>query len=296
MSERQIKVLPITNYLNQKVIFDLLAVIEDGFSQVKNLSMSNEEGKSKESKVGGEIGLSNAFGLLGVGTRLKASLGSGSHDIDKTSTSEERVHTPASLFSKVLTYLNDEQLLKQIDLPSDLNDLRPGEFVQFNCLLQQNPLVSLLDSIEQFGVMAMRLEGKKESKGKDSNSEILKQIKAIKSSLTQNEFIDLICTINSDQELKAVLPVYLDFFFNKNMNELIDGNFTVVGKVIKVVNEENDHINLFRNTGFKLFRQEALDELFKSFEVGMDNQLEIPEIISKINKPALLVLPIAIYT
>ncbi|GAQ19125.1 hypothetical protein OPHB3_3084 [Oceanobacillus picturae] len=195
MLEKNIRVLPITSYLNQKVVFDLLAVIEDGFSQVKNLSASNEKGKSNESKFNGQIGMSNAFGLLGIGTKLRASLGSGSHDIGKTSTTEERVHTPASLFSKILTFLKDEQLLKQIHLPTDLNGLRSGEFVQFNCLLQQNPLVSLLESIEQFGVMAIRMEGQKGSKSKNSNSEILRQIKTIKSSLTQNEFLDLICKL-----------------------------------------------------------------------------------------------------
>lgn len=100
---------------------------------------------------------------------------------------------------------------------------------------------------------------------------MLKQIKAIKNSLTQNDFVDLICTINQKENLKAVLPVYLDYFFNNNMNELIDGNFTVVGKVVKVVNEEESNINLFRNTGFKLFKQETLEDMFDSFEDGEKN-------------------------
>src|SRR5690625_1221692 len=98
MVEKSNRILPITSYLNQKIVFDLLAVIEDGFSQVKNLSVSNEEGKTEESKAGGEIGLSNAFVLLCIATKLKASLGYDSHELDKTSTTEERVHTPASLF------------------------------------------------------------------------------------------------------------------------------------------------------------------------------------------------------
>lgn len=153
------RVLPITSYLNQKIVFDLLAVIDDGFSQVKSLNVSNEEGKDKNSKVGGEIGLSNAFGLLGIGTKMRATIGDNSHNLDKTTSSEERVHTPASLFSKILVYLEDEHLLKQIETPDDLKQLEAGDFVQFNCLLQQNPLVSLLDSIEQFGIMAIRLEG-----------------------------------------------------------------------------------------------------------------------------------------
>lgn len=162
MEVKNNRTLPITSYLNQKIVFDLLAVIEDGFSQVKNLSISNEESKSKELKGGGEIGLSNAFGLLGIGTKLKSSLSSSSHDLDRSSTSEERVHTPASLFSKVLAYLKDKDLIHQIKEPTDLEHLNSGEFVQFKCLLQQNPLVSLLESIEQFGVMAIRMERKKE--------------------------------------------------------------------------------------------------------------------------------------
>lgn len=43
MSKRS--VFTVTTYLNQNVVFDLLAVIEDGFSQVTNLNISNTEGK-----------------------------------------------------------------------------------------------------------------------------------------------------------------------------------------------------------------------------------------------------------
>lgn len=123
----------------------------------------------------------------------------------------------------------------------------------------------------------------------------MKQIKAIKDSLTQNQFVDIICTINNTENLKAVLPVYLDYFFNNNMNELIDGNFTVVGKVIKIVNDHESNINLFRNTGFKLFQQDVLEGMFESFKSGMGNQIDIPEISTKIGTPSILVLPISIY-
>lgn len=119
----------------------------------------------------------------------------------------------------------------------------------------------------------------------------------MRESLTQHDMIDLISTIKTSHEtIKAVLPVYIDFFFNRSMNEIIDGNYTVVGKVVKVVLDQTDSINLFRNTGFKLFKQNALEEMFTSFNDQVDEQLELPEIITRINEPALLVIPIAIYS
>lgn len=80
------------------------------------------------------------------------------------------------------------------------------------------------------------------------------------------------------------------------MNEIIDGDFTVIGKVVKVVNDFDDNINLFRNTGFKLFKQKALDDLFNSMKNGMVEKLDFPNVQSRILYPSLLVMAIAIYS
>ncbi|HLR68387.1 hypothetical protein [Virgibacillus alimentarius] len=49
-------VLPITNYLNQKIVIDLLAVIEDGFAEVTNLNISTTKGSTITGIVDGEGG------------------------------------------------------------------------------------------------------------------------------------------------------------------------------------------------------------------------------------------------
>ncbi|MGG3920428.1 hypothetical protein ABEV41_00510 [Geobacillus thermodenitrificans] len=291
------EILPITIYLNQKIVFDLLAVIDDGFSQVTKLNISNQEGKKNGVDGSAEIGISNAFGLFGVKSKINAR--KEKTQTESSSKSEEKVHTPTSLFVKLLSYLEEINLVKDINNKSNLINLKSGEFVRFSSTLEQNPLVSLLESLEQIGVMAIRLESesKKKSKAQKEDQNILKQIKGMRKSLTQHDMIDLISTIKTSHEtIKAVLPVYIDFFFNRSMNEIIDGNYTVVGKVVKVVLDQTDSINLFRNTGFKLFKQNALEEMFTSFNDQVDEQLELPEIITRINEPALLVIPIAIYS
>ncbi|MCY8565639.1 DUF6414 family protein [Bacillus sonorensis] len=285
--------LPITSYLNQKIVFDLLAVIEDGFAQVTNISSASGKDEKTNFEGNAEIGIKNVFGLLGFKGNGGYSKAKSEENTD--SFSEERVHTPTSLFSRLYSYLEEEGYIKEISNREDLNVLSPGNFVEFRSTLQQNPLVSLLESMEQILVTYIRLEGTTKKGKKNEESDILKQIKNMKSSLIQNETIDLICSI--DKDLKAVAPIYMDFFYNRNMNEVIDGEYTVLGKVVKVVNDESSSgINLFRNTGFKLMKQDFLTDMFDKFELEANDQLDIPEITTIVKNPALLVIPIAIYT
>lgn len=77
-------------------------------------------------------------------------------------------------------------------------------------------MVSLLESVEQMIVMAMRFENEKKGKKQNDVQEMLKQIKGMKESLTQHNMIDLISTINTSSEVvRAVLPVYIDFFLTE---------------------------------------------------------------------------------
>ena len=286
------RVFPVTTYLNQNVVFDLLAVIEDGFSQVTNLNVSNTDGKTTNSSLNGEAG----FGLYGIKTKIKAAMGIEKNSSEEKSSSEEKIHTPTSLFAKLLSYLEENQLIHDSEEKVDLDNLMPGSFVRFNSKLEKNPLISLLESMEQIMALAMTFQPTQKSNKKDGNQEILKQVKSMRNSLVENNNMDLICTINEMETLKAVLPVYLNYFIHKNTNEIIDGNYTVFGKVVKVVSTDQDEINLFRNTAFKLFPQQVLDNLFQSMNTESNGQFEFPNIASKITTPAILVIPIAIYS
>ncbi|MDX8045391.1 hypothetical protein SH601_05255 [Gracilibacillus sp. S3-1-1] len=285
-------VLPITTYLNQKIVFDLLAVIEDGFAQVTNLNISTSKSITTTGSADGETG----FGLYGVKTKIKAAFGKEKNNKDEKSANEERVHTPTSLFSKLVTYLDENELIRDISCGENLQQLDTGSFVRFKSRLEKNPLVSMLDSLEQIGVMAMSFQGNKNGGKKNNDQEVLKQIKTMRNNLVYNGILDIICTINETEKLKAVIPVYMDYFVRNNMNEIIDGNYTVIGKVVKVVRSPEDNINLFRNTGFKLFKQQTLENLFLSMNKNVDEQLDFPEIRTKVLNPSMLVIPMAIYS
>jgi hypothetical protein len=69
----------------------------------------------------------------------------------------------------------------------------------------------------------------------------------MKKCLAEDGILDLICTINTFDNLKVVIPVYMDYFVHNNLHKIIDGNYTIIGNIVK---DSDDNINLFRNTGF----------------------------------------------
>jgi len=240
--------LNIPIYLNQKVVFDMLASLEDGFSQFSTIQTSSEKGSISSGELVAEIGSSNVFALLGV--KLMGALKGEDSTKDNEISSTERVHTPSSLFQKLRDYLNKESLIKHIENPGSLSKLNAGEFIEIEGALIKNPLVSLIDSFIQMMEMASVFSDSKPAKGKKGSNvqqpndkQIIAQMKAVSDGLQSGNVVDLICKISCDDtNITAVLPVYNDYFFNRSMNEITDGQYRVLGKITKVISDSEGHI------------------------------------------------------
>jgi len=126
---------------------------------------------------------------------------------------------------------------------------------------------------------------------------IKKQMDFFTNALTIDNTFDIICNI--DDNLISVVNVYKDYFFNKNMNEIIDGEYTVIGKVVKIsLAERGDSINLLRNTGLNLARKELMDQMLQGFNSSdlSSAGINVPHFSTIIENNAMLVIPICIYT
>ncbi len=292
--------LSIPIYLNQRIVFDMLATIEDGFSQLTNIKASYSDTSSKSGQVGTEIGVSNIFALLGV--KFNGSFKGEKSKNEQGTVSQDKVHTPSSLFSKLYEGLEEASLIKRLDTASYIEKLAPGDFVEIKGEFSKNPLIDLMDSFYMLGELATAFDEDKSNNPKVNknktieNKKVLKQIKILSNSLKSGNMMDLICTVNDNVKLKAVLPVYIDYFVNNNMNEIIDGEYRVLGKVTKVITEgTSDSINLLRNTSFSLFQTSVISQLTSSFNNGQDYGLKYQEIVTEINGPAVQLIPIAIF-
>ena len=287
-------------YLNQRIVFDMLATIEDGFSQLSNIKTSYSDTSSKSGQVGTEIGASNIFALLGI--KLNGSFKGEKNKNEQGTVLQDKVHTPSSLFSKLYEALEEENLIKRLSTSSDISKVDPGDFIEVRGEFSKNPLIDLMDSLYMLGELATAFDEDKSNNSKVNknkaleNKKLLGQIKTLSDSLKNGNMIDLICTMNGNINLKAVLPVYIDYFVNNNMNEIIDGEYRILGKVTKVINaESSESINLLRNTSFSLLQTSMISQLTNSFNSGENYGLQYQEIITEISGPAVQLIPISIF-
>ncbi len=300
MKSRQLSI-PI--YLNQRIVFDLLAIVENGFTQLRYIRTSETAEKGTKIEASGEIGLSNVFAFLGL--QLKGEKAKTSTEDSQLEIQEERVYTPTSLFSRLRDVLIENKLLKQLDENYDISTLEIGSFVEFSAILNKNPLIDTMDAMIKVMETAMLFSGygdltpqhKKGSQQKTPNEKkILDEMCKFRDSLTQGNTVDLVALLANVPSYKAVIPVEVEYFSSKSPAALIDGQFAVLGKVIRHIPEKSqDAVNLLRGTSLAHVPDEIIEQ-FKNAFVGLQvSGFKMPDLQIKLESPALLVIPIAIY-
>lgn len=300
--------LSIPIYLNQKIVFDLLAIVEDGFSQFRAVKTSEADARANMTDVGGQLGISNVFAFLGIG--LKSSHEREKSSSSQTEISEERVFTPSSLFSKLRKTLMSEKLLINLDDGTNGSNPPVGSFVEFSAVLQKNPLIEALEAMVQIVQTAAVFDqsgeqtpnqprkGNARAQGaskKPKAQTMVSQIESMIASLAQGNTIDLLASV-VDGRLQAVVPVDLAYFVDKTPAAIIDGQFVVLGKVVRVVSEDDEgSINLLRGTSWGRLDPTLLQQLGAFTESFRSSGVEMPAVVTRVTGPAIQVVPVAIY-
>jgi hypothetical protein len=289
-------IIPI--YLNQKIVFDFIAIIEDGISQIQTIQKTEKSSSNSQAEIEGEIGTSNILSFLKINLRSSL-LGKNSSEIGKGIT-EEKIHTPTSLFSKLLDYLYEKKLIKDIN-NDDFDDNIVGQFVHYAGTLERNPIIVFIEAFEKiiniYNIFQPnnQNQGKKGNNNKYPNKVIFEQIKSLSDSLKSGNIMDIICKLDNTN-IETVLQTNIDYFNNKSMNELIDGKFDIIGKVIKITkNSTDDKINLLRNTSLSMINAKLLNTLPLQTNEIANSGITLPELKTEINGNSMLIIPIAIY-
>ncbi|CAH0535358.1 hypothetical protein VST7929_02944 [Vibrio stylophorae] len=281
-------------YLNQKLVFDLLAMLQDGISTVKAINSTSGESSYQSGKLSVGFGLSEAFSTL-LKIDLSGSQDKGKSDSSSHEVSEEKVHTPASLFFKLRNLLVEKGHLVQL---SEHSRVVAGDFIEFEGALSRNPIVETVDSMAQMLEMAEMFDQTPKTKGKGAQSNEFKvmrqQMLQFSDSLKAGNTTDLTISglISGHNALVTVETAFLN---DPQMSDLVDGNFKVLGKVIRSVNSQAN-ISLLRKTAMSKMPSPIIMQAFNQMsELGTENGFNIPELKWDIEGPAFQILPIAIY-
>ncbi len=300
-------IIPI--YVNEKIVLDMLAIIEDGFSTVSQVNFVeyDEDTTDKKGSFGNTTSLFKNFVKLDVG--LSASKEKKSSD-SKT-IAQEKIHTIVSLLSKFHRYLHSNNILKS---GAHIDDISIGDFIEIEGELQKSPLLEFLDKmiagLSFADIFSDSTEKSSQTKGNQSKgskkstpskkSSPINQIRSFMNKLTTTGTQDFIL---SNEAFTTVLSVQEQYLSNDNISEILGGKFKVLGKVIAVYKDdknenENDtsqNINLLRKTPLSLFPTNQLEEMFSALNSSEMQAFNLPELKTEIPAPAIIVIPIAIY-
>ena len=99
-------------YINEKIVLDMLAIMEDGFSTVSQINYTEHIEKNSSKKLEAEA--STSATILSKLLKIDVSGGASQtgNDGKDTNVVKEKVHTNVSLLSKFRNYLIDEKILK----------------------------------------------------------------------------------------------------------------------------------------------------------------------------------------
>lgn len=262
-------------YLNQKIVFDLVAMSQGGIATVTKVSEYSTTSEHQTGKLSASFGLSDAFATL-LRIKLSADKSKGFESGSLQNTAEERVHTPNSLFFNLRNWLKQENKLKN----NTDNMPKPGDFIEFEASLRRSPIIVGLDAItklmELSEVFTSPSQLKKGQKQKPSELAVMtKQLNSLSESLKEGGSRDLIAD-NINDKYKAVLTVEEQFLNDITMSDIVDGTFKVVGKVIRVVSNNQDSINLLRKTPLA-HAPEIMTQFIAAFQSLDSDTFSMPE-------------------
>ncbi len=94
----------------------------------------------------------------------------------------------------------------------------------------------------------------------------------------------------------AVITLESTYLNDPAMSDLVDGEFKVIGKVIRSIGDSGESINLIRKAALSRLPRPLLEQVITQLSLlGLQQGFDIPELVMEVEGPAIQVIPIAIY-
>lgn len=297
VTEREHLVLPV--YLNEKVVLDMLAILQDGFSMVSEISTTSQESNDVSGTTKGEMSSGSLLNRV-LKIKLGAEVSGEKKQEEQWVSKKARFHTSASLFSEFRRQLIEHDMLTCMASDSlDIHEIQIGDFIEVEGALMKNPLIDILEKFISVYRMSkifsepVAVGHKKQASQKELAEDAqIQQMRALLEELRVTGTLDFV--LKSDRA-SLVLSAQEKYLENDNISELIGGNFKILGKVIKICAEKDEGISLVRKTPLDILDADSLDGLIQAFESNDLKQLHLPEVEIQISAPAAIVIPVAIY-
>jgi hypothetical protein len=154
--------------------------------------------------------------------------------------------------------------------------------------------VSLMEMAILFDDQGTIGKGQHRGQSQRENERIVKQMTGFNEKLKSGDTVDMVA-----QEIagghRAVVTVETEYLNDPAMADLVDGRFTVVGKVIRTV-PSGEAISLIRKSALTMMPKSILEGMMGSLAQLSETQgFNLPDLSWELPGPAFQVIPIAIF-
>lgn len=284
-------------YINKPLILDYLSAIGEGYIESLTIKHSNNNNGSVEINNDRKVQNTSAdkadTNSCGSSQEYELNLGS------KDECDKKKIFSTFYFFTQVKDILYKKKMLRNIN-ESDIGheNIRNGEFIEFtsslsgtSVLAQINTIIDVLNSYD-IKLLDSLLNGKLD--GPTNYTVILNQLKNLSGILGRNNTNDVVMNLGS---LNAVLTLCTNNFTDKNAY-IYDTEGSVCTTLCKVVHasDRGFYIDLLRKTANSRYYNSLLASYGPYFKILNDNNVLVPNnLITKINGPAPLCIPLAMY-
>lgn len=310
-------------YLDVPMMTSFVAALEDGIAYGSDITQMKDQRRSVAAEGEGKAGVGlPSMGILS--TLLNFDLRGKITGDQATESGEEiklvRRHTEASLFMRLRQMLKNDDRVLQINEIDDLQRLRDAEhdyLVEIKGQIFRSPLSEALEAVFRiFDMLGVDLSGnqssrtqqtggKKRGKGQqrttsqpaeltlDTETQLGFQLmQRIREDLAKAKIMDAVMYPSTVEDLTVVIALALEFLPEGAFENLLSGNFSVLGKVTKIV-EGDEEISLYQRTVFSYLGSSDIDDSFT--QLRQESSLTLSDNPSSVKAPALQLMPLAIY-
>jgi len=314
-------------YLDVPMMISFLAALEGGIAFEDGSTRRTLTGAQRDREGGGKLRLPALGSLLGFD--MSGRMGKQEREEDTEEVKAVRQHTSASLFNALHHRLHQDGYVRILREAGELNEA-VGQLVQVTGAFIGNPLERVLAFFAQalpYAALSEEVEAAEaateqpelpKNPGKSGSPAVRARASEIEQERqraelaraaeeqAQDAFLGMLVQMRTDlaesairdavlegpDGLRAILTLSSEFFSETTGEQLSAGSFTVLGKVTRVLGEDEE-VNLTRRTvlgaaGSQVAREVVVESVKKS-GISLDTYDPI------IRAPAVQVLPLAVF-
>ena len=286
MSKVKKENLTIPVYLDEQIVMDLIATIDDGFSEFYTIETTKNKGIGTEVNANGQGKVLKLF-------KAKMDLSHSRENTNGTKKQESKVQTVVSMFHNLKQYLNQNGFIEKNN-----KEFKNGDFIELHVEFSIIPLIDFLNTFSNFFEMSGVInKAANTSKAKNKRTEALKDMQI------ESQIIGLIKVFETDGKIDVIchsgdktfiIPSKKEFFTDGKGDVIRTGNFRMLGKIVKICSEK-ENISLLRDTKIGKIKSSILDTAIESFNnPEIKNVVDFEPVVTNYDN-AILVYPIAIY-